>query len=362
MADSSGDKKHSATDKRRRQAREQGQVVKSQDLTSAGLLLISLAALWMLGEPACVQMAQAIADALSAPHVADFQTNDATNVLLRSAGRLAIAAVPLLVTMLVAGVLVNVVQTGILVSTEKITPKMSNISPLSGAKRILSVQGLARLGFGLFKVLIIAGVAFAALRHYRDPVLAMASLTIPQIASTMFRTILGTCVWIGVALFVLAILEFAFQKWKHEQDLMMTDQELRDELKETEGDPQVAARRKQVQRQMMMQRAESEVPKADVVVSNPTELAIAIKYDPTSMPAPIVLAKGAGVLAQKIRRLALENGIPVVERKPLAQVLYKTVEVGDVIPAEQYQAVAEVLRYVYQMQGKEIPKATAPAA
>lgn len=109
----------------------------------------------------------------------------------------------------------------------------------------------------------------------------------------------------------------------------------------------------------MMQRIGSEVPKADVVVTNPTELAIAIQYDPHTMPAPLVLAKGAGVLAQRIRRLALEHGVPVVERKPLAQVLYKTVEVGDVVPADQYQAVAEVLRYVYQLQGKQIPKATA---
>jgi len=141
--------------------------------------------------------------------------------------------------------------------------------------------------------------------------------------------------------------------------MMMSEQELRDEMKESEGDPQVAARRRQVQRQMMMQRAESEVPKADVVVSNPTELAIAIKYDPTSMPAPIILAKGAGLLAQKIRRIALANGVPVVERKPLAQFLYKNVDVGEVVPSDQYQAVAEVLRYVYQLQGKEIPKATA---
>jgi flagellar biosynthetic protein FlhB len=359
MADSSGDKKHLATDKRRRQAREQGQVVKSQDLTSAALLLSALAVLWMLGAPAAEHMAGAIADALSVPRVRPLGTADATNWLLTSGGRLALATVPILVTMLIAGVLVNVTQIGLVLSPAKIAPKLSNISPLSGAKRILSLQGVARLGFGLFKVMIIAAVAFVALRHYRDPILSLASLSVPQIASTLFRCLMGTCVWIGAALFILAILEYAFQKWKHEQDLMMSDQELRDELKETEGDPQVAARRRQVQRQMMMQRAESEVPKADVVVSNPTELAIAIQYDPLSMPAPIVLAKGAGVLAQKIRRIALENGIPVVERKPLAQMLYKTVEVGDVVPTEQYQAVAEVLRYVYQMQGKEIPRATA---
>lgn len=357
MADSSGDKKHSATDRRRRQAREEGQVVKSQDLTSAALLLSALAALWLLGEPAAEQLASAIVDALTSPRLSPIGTNDAAQWLLTYSGRLAVAAVPMLLAMLAAGILVNVTQSGLLLSTKKITPKLSNISPLSGAKRILSLQGFARLGFGLFKVLIIAAVAYAALRHYRDPILTMAMLSVPQIASVLFRSLMGTCVWIGVALFILAILEYAFQKWKNEQDLMMSDQELRDEVKETEGDPQVAARRRMVQRQLMMQRAESEVPKSDVVVSNPTELAIAIKYDPLSMPAPMVMAKGAGPLAQKIRRIALQKGIPVVERKPLAQVLYKTVEVGDVIPADQYQAVAEVLRYVYQLQGKEIPAA-----
>jgi flagellar biosynthetic protein FlhB len=359
MADSSGDKKHLATERRRRQARDEGQVVKSQDLTSAALLLSALAALWMLGAPAAEHLAGAIAAALSTPHLTPLETNDAANWLLLSSGRLAMAAVPMLLAMLVAGILVNLTQTGFIFSTKKITPKLSNISPLSGAKRILSLQGVARLGFGLFKVAIIAVVAYLAVRHYRDPILNLAAMSVPQIATVLFESLIGTCVWIGAALFVLAVFEYAFQRWKHEQELMMTDQEIRDELKETEGDPQVAARRRMVQRQLMMQRAETEVPKADVVVSNPTELAIAIQYDPLSMPAPIVLAKGAGLLAQKIRRIALEHGIPVVERKPLAQVLYKTVDVGDVIPADQYQAVAEVLRYVYQLQGKELPQAAA---
>jgi flagellar biosynthetic protein FlhB len=274
-------------------------------------------------------------------------------------GRLAIAAVPMLIAMFIAGVLTNLLQTGLLFSPAKVTPKLSNISPLSGAKRILSARGVARLGFGIFKVSVIATVAYLSILKYQEPIFSMAAMSVPQIAVTLFDALMGTCVWIGGALFVLAILEFAFQKWKHEQDIMMSDQELRDEMKETEGDPQVAARRRQVQRQMMMQRAETEVPKADVVVTNPTELAIAIQYDPLTMPAPIILAKGAGVLAQKIRRLALQHGIPVVERKPLAQALYKTVDVGSIVPPEQYQAVAEVLRYVYQLQGKEIPKATA---
>lgn len=359
MSDSSGDKKHSATEKRRRQAREDGQVVKSQDLTSAALLLASLAALNYLGPPACERIAGSMAEALSTPYLKSMTTEDASHWLLHNATGLAIAAVPMLITMFIAGVLVNITQTGLLLSTKKLEPKLSNISPLAGAKRILSLQGMAKLGFGVFKVGIIAVVAYLSLVHHSEQIMHMAGLSVPQIATVLFSSLLGTCLWIGSALFVLAILEYAFQKWKQEQDLMMSDQEIRDEMKESEGDPQVAARRRQVQRQMMMQRAENDVPGADVVVSNPTELAIAIKYDPLTMPAPTVVAKGAGVLAQKIRRVALENGVPVVERKPLAQVLYKTVEVGDIVPTDQYQAVAEVLRYVYQLQGKQVPKATA---
>jgi flagellar biosynthetic protein FlhB len=359
MADSSGDKKHLPTDRRKRQAREEGQVVKSQDLTSAALLLAALAALWTLGGPAAEQLASAIVDSFTKPRVAPLNINDAVNWLLTSGARLAMAAAPMLLAMLVAGILANLVQTGFIFSTNKITPKLSHISPLAGAKRMLSLRGVSRLGFGMFKVAIIAAVAYTALNYYSAAILNLAALSIPQVATTLFNCLMGTCVWIGGALFVLAILEYAFQRWKHQQDLMMSDQEIRDEMKETEGDPQVAARRRQVQRQLTMQRVDTEVPKADVVVSNPTELAIAIQYDPLTMPAPIVLAKGAGMLAQKIRRIALENGIPVVERKPLAQVLYKTVDVGDVVPPEQYQAIAEVLRYVYQLQGKEIPKAAA---
>ncbi len=359
MADSSGDKKHLATERRRRQAREEGQVVKSQDLTSAALLLAALGSLWLFGGPAAEQLAGAISEALSTPRLAPVESQDATNWLAKSVGRLAIAAVPMLAAMFVAGVLANVSQTGLVFSTKKLVPKLSHISPLSGVKRIVSLQGMARLGFGLFKVAVIGAVAWLSLRRDADAILNLSSMTVPQIAKSLFDCLMRTCVWIGGALFTLAILEYLFQRWKHEQDLMMTDQELRDELKETEGDPQVAARRRMVQRQLMMQRAETEVPKADVVVSNPTELAIAIQYDPLTMSAPTVLAKGAGPLAQKIRRLALENGIPVVERKPLAQVLYKLVDVGQVVPADQYQAVAEVLRYVYQLQGKEIPRAAA---
>ncbi len=171
----------------------------------------------------------------------------------------------------------------------------------------------------------------------------------------MWDILIGTCLKIGIALFILAIFDYGYQRLKHERDLRMTSQEVREEYKMLQGDPHMAARRKQVQRQLVMHRVQSAVPKADVVVTNPTELAVAIQYDPETMEAPIVVAKGAGVLAQRIRRLALEHHIPVVERKPLAQTLYKNVDINKPIPAEQYAAVAEILRYVYQLQGKTLP-------
>jgi flagellar biosynthetic protein FlhB len=154
---------------------------------------------------------------------------------------------------------------------------------------------------------------------------------------------------------VLALLDYLFQRWKHESDLRMTHQELREELKNYQGDPQITARRRAVQRQLVLHRLASAVPKADVVITNPTELSVAVQYDPVEMLAPIVVAKGAGLLAQRIRKLAIEHGIPIIERKPLAQALYREVEVNHPIPDRDYAAVAEVLAYVYQLKGKRLP-------
>lgn len=357
MADSAGDKKHAPSDRKRQQAREQGQVAKSTDLTSAGLLLAAVGCLWAFGPGASRHLATFIRASLGSFDVGGVSSGDAAARAVGAGMHLAAAVVPILATMMIAAVGVNVVQTGLIFSTTRLTPKLSNVSPLSGVKRIVSLTGLMRLGFGLFKVAVIAAVAYVSLSNDAASLVTLGALSVGQVGVLTFDAVVRTATWIALALLVLAVAEYAMQRWKHEQDLMMTDQEVRDEMKETNGDPQLAARRKQIQRQMMMNRAETEVPGADVVVSNPTELAIAIRYDAATMPAPVVVAKGAGPLAQKIRRVALSNGIPVVERKPLAQALYKTVEVGGEIPADQYQAVAEVLRYVYQLQGRDIPRA-----
>jgi flagellar biosynthetic protein FlhB len=240
---------------------------------------------------------------------------------------------PILGLLALAGVLSTVLQIGLLFVPERLKPDLARLSPLAGLRRMLSWQGVARLGFGLFKVVVVAVVAGIVVYRRRYDVLEAAELELPVLARFVVDVSLSTALRVGLALFVLAILDYGFQRW----------------------DPAVIARRRAIQRQMALNRIGDRVPKADVVVTNPTELAVAIQYDPLEMAAPIVVAKGAGVLAQRIRRLALEHNIPVVERKPLAQFLYREVDVNRSIPDQSYAAVAEVLAYVYQLKGKKMP-------
>lgn len=271
-------------------------------------------------------------------------------------GELARAVLPILGVLLLAAIGVNVMQIGFLFVPKRLSMDISRLDPLKGLQRLFSMASLMRLVFGIFKILVIAAVAFASLYGHRETILGMVGMALPQVAQYTVEILIWTSIKIGVALLILALLDYAFQKWKHEQDLKMTHQEVREEMRNLEGDPQVVARRKAVQRQLVMNRMADAVPNADVVVTNPTELAVAIQYEPTSMAAPIVVAKGAGLMAQRIRKIALENNIPVVERKPLAQALYRDVEINQPIPQERYAAVAEVLAYVYQLKGKKIPE------
>jgi flagellar biosynthetic protein FlhB len=234
-------------------------------------------------------------------------------------------------------------------------PDFSRLDPMKGFGRIFSLSNFVHLAFGILKLILIGTVAYVCLWKEKDAILALTGLSVPEIAVFFPQTLLWISIKIAASLLILALLDYGFQWWKHEQDLKMTSQEIREEMKNLEGNPQVISRRKQVQRQLAMNRMSSEVPKADVVITNPTELAIAIQYDPNEMAAPIVVAKGAGEVAKRIRKIALENDVPIVEKKPLAQALYRDVDVGKPIPSEKYAAVAEVLAYVYQLKGKKIP-------
>ncbi|MDA7978145.1 MAG: flagellar biosynthesis protein FlhB [Pirellulales bacterium] len=357
MPEQFGDKTHEATPHRRQQAREKGQVVKSMDLSSAGVLLGGLLIIYGLSAGLFDSLAQFMTTQLSELPSPIYGQEEFAQQSQSILDRLTRDLLPLLSLMLGAAILLNVGQTGLLFTPSRIAPDLSRINPIKGFTRVFSLSGVMRLGFGIFKILIVAGVAFLSIYARRGEMLLVPEWSPVEVGIFLLDILFWTAVKIAAALMLLAILDYWYQRWKHDRDLKMTTQEVRDEMKNLQGDPQVAARRKQVQRQLVLNRLGQDVPKADVVVTNPTHLAVAIQYEPMTMNAPIIVAKGQGSMAERIRRIALEHQIPVLERKPLAQALYHNVEVNQPIPADHYASVAEILRYVYELKGKTLTNA-----
>ena len=355
MAEEDGDKSHDPTQHRRDEARKQGQVVHSQDLGSAALLLAGIILLLALGNGPVEFFGVYTQRQLGGDAWLSADPQFVTSHWVDTGIALAKVMLPMLGFVMLTAVIANLAQTGLLFLPEKVAMDITRLDPLKGLGRIFSLANLVKLIFGIFKIILVGAVAYWSLYSRRDEILLVTAMELPQIASFIIDITLWTSLKIAAALVILSILDYGFQRWKHEQDLKMTHQEIREEIKEQNGDPQMVARRRQVQRQLILNRLSTAVPKADVVVTNPTELAIAIQYDHEKMAAPVVVAKGAGPIAQRIRRLALENGIPIIEKKPLAQTLYKEVELNHPIPDKLYGAVAELLAYVYQLKGKAVP-------
>ena len=353
-----GDKKHDASPQRRQKAREDGNIPKSQDLASALLLLAGIYALNYFGTELVKTLTDLMGDQFTAT---DYRYADSRTQLRQfiSVGyRCLIALTPIVGVMFMSAFVVNISQTGLVWLPDKLSIDFKRIDPVAGMKRLFSLTNSTRLGFGLLKISLVAFILISGVVWQWETILQTGQMTLEDVAKFVWAITFDLVRRTAVALAILAIADFGFQKWKHEQDLKMTDEEVREEMKSSQGDPQIKQRRRRVQQQLSMQRLQTDVPKADVIVTNPTELAIAIRYDPLTMKAPIVVAKGADLVAARIRRIGLENEVPIIERKPLAQALYKAVKVGQAIPTQEYAAVAEVLKYVYQVKGKTMPNMT----
>lgn len=349
------DKKHEATEYRRQKAREEGQVARSQDLGSALVLLAAVLVLWWFGPNLSTSLGEVMRAGFDQDSYWEMDGASATRRFGDALLHCLWDILPLMLGVASVIVLTNWAQGGIVFLPEKLSFDLQRINPLSGIKRLFDLPNAVRVIFGIIKIMLVTGVIALGLWLRWDAVEGSHQLTVGEIGILVWDTTLDLCLYVALALLVLAILDYGFQWWKHEQDLRMSDEEMREEMKMMNGDPQLIMRRRAVQRQMAMNRMQTAIPDVDVVVTNPTELAVAIKYDMETMVAPVVVAKGAGHVAARIRKLALESGVPVIERKPLAQALFKNVDVGGAIPTEQYAAVAELLRYVYRLKGKKLP-------
>ncbi|MDR3111372.1 MAG: EscU/YscU/HrcU family type III secretion system export apparatus switch protein [Planctomycetaceae bacterium] len=356
-----GDKTHDATPHRREQAREKGQVARSQDLASALVLVVAIILLMVTGRSVielfmsytrfCVgehPFLGSLSTSTELFHAVTSHCREWTQLFLIRMSFF------FLVLVLIA-ISANLAQVGFLWLPSKLAIDITHLDPIKGFGRIFSTQSLVRLGMGIVKLIIAGAVAWYAGRNDVGTIINSLDMDEWQISEYMIWFILWLAFKVAIALALIAVIDFMYQKWKHEQDLKMTTQEIRDEMKNMMGDPQILSKRRQIQRQMAQQRTAQGVQQSDVVVSNPTELAVALRYDPDTMRAPIVMAKGADEMAKMIRRIALQNNVPIVERKPLAQALFKYVEVGDEIPEAYWEPVVEILKYVYELRNKKIP-------
>ncbi len=350
MPDDAGDKTEAPTPRRRQEAREEGNVAKSTDLTAAAMLMAACLVLYLGGDRLLLAGRGVLVSMLggaATPHPA--RAEGVAELLGIGGWAMVESLAPLLLAVMAIGVLVMAMQVGPVLSGKPITPSLSKLNPVKGAKNILGLRAAVRLGMSVGKVLIVAAIAGWVVMDDLPELLRLAGLEVGPAFVASAQLTFALAVKLAAVLLVLAILDYAYQKWQHEQDLRMTKQEVREELKRMDGDPAIKQRRQRVARQLAMQRVSAAVPTADVIVTNPTHFAVALKYTAGEMAAPKVVAKGADLMAMRVRQLAAQHGIPVVERPPLARALFAGCEVGQQVPAEHYAAVAEVLAYVYRL-------------
>jgi flagellar biosynthetic protein FlhB len=345
------DKTEEATPKRKEEARKKGQISKSAELNSVVVLFGLFVLLNFFGGWCFTQLLQYLQETL-APGQLNHSLTAAVLFQLMIKHTIFIGKIflPIGLGAMLIGVAVNLLQVGPLFTLEPLKPNFNRINPLSGWQRLLSGQSLVELVKSLGKLTIIIYFAYATIKNQIPFIMQSWRGGLLEPALAVWRILYHLAWKICFFLLVVAIFDYGYHRFEYKRSLRMSKKEVRDEFKQTEGNPQIKNKIRQRQMQMASRRMMQEVPKADVVITNPTHLAVALRYNPGSMAAPVVVAKGEGLVAARIREIAVEYGVALVENKPLAHLLYKTVELGEVIPEELFQAVAEVLAFVYRLK------------
>lgn len=355
FADDNGDKTEEPTSKKLQDARDKGQVAKSTDLTSA----VSLLALFIflklyvgyLGEH-FIYSYEYFYGNISKYVDEPFEVNAACTLVGELLKQVLITGAPFYLAAMVTTFVATLVQVKWHISKEPFKFDLNKFNPVNGMKRLFSKDKVVDFLKSIAKIAVLALVVYNYLKDQWAMLFNLYSLDFYNAIFLIGQTVINIGFQISIYFMIIAVADYAYQKWKFHKDMMMTKQEVKDEYKNSEGDPQIKGKIRQRMQQASRQRMMQAVPEADVVITNPTHLAVAIKYDKESYEAPIVVAKGADYLAGRIKDIARENSVQIVENKPLARMLYYNVEIGNEIPAELYQMVAEVLAYVYGLQGR----------
>lgn len=353
MAEDLGEKTEQPTERRRSDARNKGQLAKSTDLSSAIVMLGAVAITAAFAPAALRKMYHIVRYALSEQSLGMVTDDPAlmrdSRLILSEAVIIIVPAMLVMVGVAYAG---SVAQVGFLITGKPLQPDLGRLNIVKGFSRLFSKRSLVKGAMDVAKLGVLGCVAYLVIRPDLGKIAALASLSIQQGVMVGTMILLKVAIWSLVVLIILGVIDFTYQKWQTTQDLRMTRQEVKDERRSTDGDPETKGRRMRMAREIAAQRLQLDVPRADVIVTNPTHFSVAIQYDADRMRAPRVIAKGADHMAFKIRYIASAHGVPIVERPPLARSLYAMIPVGGEIHSEHYEAVAEVLAYIYRMEGK----------
>ncbi|MEN2464558.1 flagellar biosynthesis protein FlhB [Ornithinibacillus sp. FSL M8-0202] len=347
-----GEKTEKATPKKRNDERKKGRVAKSQDVNTAFLLLFVLIMMAVFGSFMKDNMLALFQHTFTEFIHWELTEKNVFQLFKEIMLEFAKIVGPVMIIAVVAGVGSNLMQIGFLFTTEPLKFDLKKIDPIQGAKRIFSLRALVELLKSFLKIVVIGFITFFVIWLFKDDMLMIAFKNAENALAFFGRTTLIMGIAATIALLFLAVFDYTYQKYDFEKNIRMSKQDIKDEYKNIEGDPLIKSKIKEKQKQISMRRMMSEIPNADVVITNPTHYAIAIKYDEEKASAPYVVAKGVDHIAFKIREIANANNVITVENRPLARSLYASVEIGEVVPEEFYQAVAEVLAYVYRMEKK----------
>ena len=348
--DNSQEKTEQPTPKRLKEARDKGQIARSRELNTMAMMLVSAGALLLLGPNLVGQLGELMSDGLRIERAQAFDLAALMEVPAEMVGRALELLMPLFLFLVVVAILAPLALGGWAFSPQSIAPKLERISPLKGIKRVFSSRGLMEMIKALAKFALVASVAVGLLWNLADDFLGLGQEPLRQGMAHMGSLLGWSFLLLSATTILIAAIDVPFQLWYHHKQLRMTRQEIKDEMKETEGRPEVKGKIRNLQREIAQRRMMAEVPKADVVITNPTHFAVALRYDQDRMRAPRVVAKGRDLIAQQIRTIALDSGVYILSAPPLARALYHTTEIDQEVPSELYLAVAQVLAYVYQLR------------
>jgi len=346
------EKTHPATPRRRRRAKRRGQVAKSTEINSALVLIGGIFLLRFLGYPLFTGLFSLSRNIWSELFYFTSSSPDIYLKLKQAILHTAFLLLPFFLLIVVIAVATNIAQVGFVFSFYPLVPDLNRINPAVGLRRIFSRENLVRLLISLLKVIIIGYIAYLTIKLQLPVIFSLMGQEVGKIFSATLTLTFNLLLSLCLGIVPLALADYVFQKRHYEKELRMSREELKEEYKQTEGNPLTRSRIRSLQRQILRSRMMQKVPQADVVITNPLHVAVALQYEKEKMNAPVVVAKGAGLIAEKIKELARKYKVPVVENKWLAQMLYKSVEIGEEIPVKFYQAVAEVLAYIYRLKGR----------